>query len=178
LGWPWVPPSEHIPRWESSFFYAMTGTLGELGVVSEGVGTPLPFEQIGAPWIDGPSLARDLEAANLAGVKFRPTVFRPRYGTYAGQFCQGVQIHLVNPHICQSGLVGETFLKTLARLYPERGLFKPSPTPPYEMFLKALGDSQLARALSGKGSFQAAQERSHAFTLDYLRRRQTLLIYQ
>ena len=177
LGWTWVPPSEHIPHWQSAFFYAMTGTLGELGIVSEGVGTPLPFEQIGAPWIDGTRLARALNAAKLPGVAFRATTFRPRYARYKGQLCRGAQIHLLDPKTCDPARVSATIMKILAQQYPARALFKPSGGNAYGMFRRALGDSAFAAALAQGKSFTAAEKRIERQRRAYLKRREKILIY-
>lgn len=178
LGWPWVPPSEHIPRWESAFFYAMTGTLGELGIASEGVGTPLPFELIGAPWIDSQKLADGLNAAGLGGVQFRPTVFKPRYGSYSGEFCQGVQVHLVSPGECDPARVSQTIMKVLTDLYPGRGLFKPAESNRYTMFVKALGDDAWAAALAANGPYDAVEAQLRADLEAYRQRRAPVLIYE
>lgn len=62
--------------------------------LSEGRGTALPFEVVGAPWLDAPGLAQTLNALGLPGVRFRPTHFIPSAGKHAGQRCQGVQAHV------------------------------------------------------------------------------------
>jgi uncharacterized protein YbbC (DUF1343 family) len=177
LGWVWVPTSEHIPHWQTCFFYAMTGTLGELGVVSEGVGTPLPFEQVGAPWIDGAALAATLNRRGLAGVWFRPTTFKPRYGTFAGAFCQGVQIHLRDPRACNPAAVGMAILETLEKLYSGRGLFKPVRTDPYQMFVRALGDSAIARLLA-EARLSGIGEKIADGLKAYRARRERILLYR
>ncbi len=101
-GWIWVPTSQHIPQWTTSYFYGMTGTLGELGKVNVGVGTPTPFELIGAEWLDGQALAAALNNHELDGVIFRPLSFSPRYALGTGKMLHGVHIHIsdyktVNP---------------------------------------------------------------------------------
>lgn len=96
-GLPWVPSSPHVPRAESSLYYAATGIMGELGVVSEGVGYPLPFEVMGAPFIDAEAFAGALNAAQIPGVYFRPIHFKPYYGTGKDEVCHGVQIHFQDP---------------------------------------------------------------------------------
>lgn len=176
LGWPWVAPSEHIPHWESSFFYAMTGTLGELGVLSEGVGTSAPFQRVGAPWLNGPELANRLNAAGLAGVTFRPVAFRPRYYRYQGEVCEGVQIHLTDPKVCNPADVCWVLLKTLREMLPERNPFRADGSNPYKMFLWALGDKELAAALSS-GELSGADERIARAVAAYLPRRQAVLLY-
>lgn len=178
LGWAWIPPSQHIPRWDTSLFYAMTGTLGELGLVSEGVGTPLPFEQVGAPWLDGLAFEKTLNAMNLPGVHFRATFFRPRYGTFENQDCQGVQIHLTDARACQPARVGDAILQTLARMYQGRGIFRQTRTETYSMFLKSLGDTDYARALAAGGPFQSVESRTQRGLDDYMQRRARILIYQ
>ncbi len=178
LGWIWVPPSEHIPRWETCIFYAITGTLGELRQVSEGVGTPLPFEQIGAPWMDGVGLAMMLNSERLPGVIFRPVTFRPRYGTHSGKFCQGVQIHLTSARAVDPAKTSAALYKALIRLNPDQKIFAPAKTDGYEMFLKALGRNQIATQLSqGEKLDQLEQEMNNGVD-DFLKRREKALIYK
>jgi uncharacterized protein YbbC (DUF1343 family) len=176
LDWPWVAPSEHIPHWESSFFYAMTGTLGELGIISEGVGTSAPFQRVGAPWLNGADLANRLNAAGLAGVKFRPVAFRPRYFHYEGEVCEGVQIHLLDPHACNPAEVCWVLLKTLREMLPERNPFRADESNPYKMFTWALGDSRLAQALDS-GGLSGTKAYIEAEVAAYLPRREAVLLY-
>jgi uncharacterized protein YbbC (DUF1343 family) len=58
--------------------------------ISVGRGTDTPFEQIGAPWIDGVALADALNARRLPGVRFYPVRFTPVSSKYANQECGGV----------------------------------------------------------------------------------------
>jgi uncharacterized protein YbbC (DUF1343 family) len=58
--------------------------------ISVGRGTDTPFEQIGAPWIDGAQLADTLNARALPGIRFYPVRFTPIASKYANQECQGV----------------------------------------------------------------------------------------
>jgi uncharacterized protein YbbC (DUF1343 family) len=45
-----------------------------------GVGYTLPFEIVGAPWINGDELADKLNAAKIPGVYFRAARYKPFYG--------------------------------------------------------------------------------------------------
>lgn len=115
----WVMTSPHIPSAESCNYYVATGIVGELNTVSIGVGYTQPFQLFGAPGIDGEYLAqalnqqwddpRDLylrmaehrilrtDAAHPPlGLTFRPVWFKPFYSRFAGEVCQGVQVH-INP---------------------------------------------------------------------------------
>ncbi|HZZ43275.1 MAG TPA: DUF1343 domain-containing protein [Tepidisphaeraceae bacterium] len=56
-GLQWTPTSPHLPHVESAYAYPATGILGELYVMTIGVGYTLPFETVGSPWVSGDTLA-------------------------------------------------------------------------------------------------------------------------
>lgn len=188
LGRLWVPTSEHIPRVESCYYYAMTGTLGELGALSNGVGTPLPFELLGSPWMRGEVLIEALGSDELPGVRLRPTAFRPRYGAWAGHDCAGVQLHLLEPASCHPAQVCRALLRAVAALGEQgRVLFRepadersstqlPSGEQ-YGMFLKALGNRALADALAAGGPYESFDSDEQQRLEDFKKRRQDILIY-
>lgn len=92
-GLPWVPPSPNMPSLESATHYPGT-CLFEGTNLSVGRGTDAPFQQIGAPWLDGRELARRLNAYALPGVRFEPVTFTPRApgdGKYDGETVHGVR---------------------------------------------------------------------------------------
>jgi len=86
-GLTWVPPSPNIPTLGTATVYPGT-CLFEGTNISEGRGTPLPFELVGAPWADGESVARDVGKHGLPGVRFRPAAFVPTSSKYAGEVCR------------------------------------------------------------------------------------------
>ncbi|MEM7626667.1 MAG: DUF1343 domain-containing protein [Planctomycetota bacterium] len=90
----WVPTSPHIPTPGAAAGYAATGVLGELGVVSNGVGYTLPFEIVGAPDVDADALVDDLRGRALEGIHLRAARFKPFFATHQGEVCGGVQVHL------------------------------------------------------------------------------------
>lgn len=77
----WVPTSPNIPNWESPFYCATTGILGELKGVDIGIGTDKPFHYAAALGIDGPAFAAFLTSQNIAGVTFIPytSVVKPGF---------------------------------------------------------------------------------------------------
>ena len=99
-GHEWVPTSPHVPTPDACFGYASTGILGELYVINIGVGYTLPFELVGAPWIDGEALARALPPRK--GIIYQPVHYRPFYGTFKGEGCQGIQMHWTDPKHAQN----------------------------------------------------------------------------
>jgi len=122
-GLPWVPTSPHIPHWESALFLATTGIFGELHVLSEGVGYTLPFEYVGAPWVNADEFASALNALNLPGIIFRPVFFRPYYFRLKDQDCQGVQLHITGYDIFDSFSTGLHIMRTSMDLYTGHDLF-------------------------------------------------------
>ncbi len=61
----WIPTSPNIPEATTPWFYPATGILGELQIVSIGIGYTLPFKVVGAPWIDADAFANKLNAQNF-----------------------------------------------------------------------------------------------------------------
>ena len=94
-GLPWVAPSPNMPTPDTARVYP-GGCLIEGTNLSEGRGTTRPFEWIGAPFLDGPRLARALERRGLPGVRFRPVGFEPAFHKWKSQRCGGVQIHVID----------------------------------------------------------------------------------
>lgn len=94
-GLPWVPLSPAMPKLETATVYPGM-CLVEGTNLSEGRGTSLPFEIVGAPWLDGYELAQSLNGLNLPGVRFRPVYFVPSASKHAGQKCSGVQVHVTD----------------------------------------------------------------------------------
>ncbi len=68
--------------------------------------TDQPFEQIGAPWIDGPRLAASLNARGLGGIRFYPVRFTPASSVHEGQLGQGVFMVITNCDVLQPTRVG------------------------------------------------------------------------
>ena len=116
-GLPWVPPSPNMPGVDTAVVYPgmcfFEGTN-----ISEGRGTTRPFEQVGAPFIDGALLAGHLNSLDLPGVRFRPLYFRPAAGKYAGQTCQGVQAHVIERRGFEPVRTGFESLAMVRKLWP------------------------------------------------------------
>lgn len=117
-GLPWVAPSPNMPTPVTASVYPgmcfFEGTN-----VSEGRGTTRPFEQIGAPYIDGFSLAHSLNARQLPGATFRPLYFRPAFGKHEGLSCGGVQLHITDAQLLCPVRVGFELLAAVRRTWPD-----------------------------------------------------------
>ena len=91
----WVLPSPNMPTPETALVYP-GGCLIEGTNLSEGRGTTRPFEIVGAPFIDGVRLARELRHTHLPGFVARPLHFLPTFQKHAKIPCGGVQIHVTD----------------------------------------------------------------------------------
>ncbi|MFQ6605762.1 MAG: exo-beta-N-acetylmuramidase NamZ domain-containing protein [Fidelibacterota bacterium] len=153
-GLEWVPTSPHVPHTFSPLYYVSSGVMGELGVVSEGVGYTAPFQFIGTEWVDEDSLAAALNQYQLPGVRFRPAVFKPYYGRDAGKYIHGVQVHLSHPDSLSLTLLQFYYLETLIRLYPDKNPFHLASESRLKMFDKVMGSPKVRQVFST--SWQAA----------------------
>ena len=118
-GLPWVNPSPNMRNLIQATLYPGIGAI-EGTNISVGRGTDTPFEQIGAPWIDGTRLAAELNAAKLPGIRFYPVAFTPASSKHAGQACGGVFMVVTNRDALRPVRVGVEIAATLLRLYGDR----------------------------------------------------------
>jgi len=152
-GLEWVIASPHIPHKHSSYFYPMTGILGELGYVSIGVGYTLPFEIVGAPWINAVQLSESLNKLKLAGIIFRPIYFKPFYGTFKNEFCQGVQLHIVDYKKVALSEIQFYIMQEMNKLYPDKAVFANANEKRFNMFDKVSGSDYIRIQFSKNHSF-------------------------
>ncbi len=119
LGLHWIMPSPNATGIEMAALYPGT-CLFEGTNVSEGRGTTRPFEMIGAPWIDGEEWNEKLQAYKLDGVMFRPTHFTPTMSKFAGELCEGIQVHIVDRELLKPLHVACAMIESLKYLYPSQ----------------------------------------------------------
>ena len=119
-GAPWVAPSPNMRNLIAATLYPGIGAIEQTNI-SVGRGTDTPFEQVGAPWIDGTSLAATLNARAIPGVSFYPVAFTPSAGAkYAGQRCNGVFIVVTDRHALEPVRVGVEIASALTRTYRDQ----------------------------------------------------------
>ncbi len=115
----WIPPSPNLRNQTAVALYPAIGML-EGANVSVGRGTPTPFEILGAPWIDGPALAANLNRRQIAGVRFEATEFMPAENTYAKRVCHGVRVILLDRQRLDVGRLGIELADALTRQHPRQ----------------------------------------------------------
>lgn len=126
-GLDWIATSPAMPHFLTVLHYPGS-CLIEGTTLSEGRGTALPFEIVGAPYIDGIALADHLNKKRWPGVRFRPHFFRPGSDKYAGQDCQGVQAHIVDKNAYHPFHVWLGIIREIREMYPaQSGWLPPQP---------------------------------------------------
>jgi len=140
FGWPlgvlpWVNPSPNASSQNMTRCYPGTVLL-EGTSLSEGRGTTVPLEVVGAPGLDVRALLAFLEETApqwLEGCRLRPCAFEPTFHKHAGQVCEGVQIHAMAPFYRHERFrpyrLMALLLKAVRQIHPELDLWR---SPPYE----------------------------------------------
>ena len=171
-GLSFVPPSPNCATLHAA--YAYIGTCVFEGTnLSEGRGTVLPFEYIGAPYIDAVKLAQRMNALGLPGVNYRPAYFMPQFNKHQGKRCCGVQVHFTDYAKADTFAAGLLLLDTIREMYPDELVWTGIEDAEYKTIDKILGtdDYRLgkltARELidSHREKILAWQEMSKAYWL-------------
>jgi uncharacterized protein YbbC (DUF1343 family) len=115
-GLPWVNPSPNMRNLIQATLYPGIGAI-EGTNISVGRGTDAPFEQVGAPWVDGVALADALNLRGLPGIRFYPVRFTPTASKYANQECGGVFMVVTDRTAVHPVRVGLEIAATLHKLH-------------------------------------------------------------
>src|SRR5262249_6860424 len=123
---PWVNPSPNMRNMVAATLYTGIGAI-EGTNISVGRGTDTPFEQIGAPWIDGGALASALNAREIAGIRFYPVTFTPATGQkLGGQTCHGVFMLVTDRDRLRPVRVGLEIASALSKMYGSQFTLDPA----------------------------------------------------
>ena len=136
----WIPPSPNLRTLKGTILYPGLEILQNAGV-SVGRGTETPFEEFGAPWINGEDVAAALNDRHLAGLRFAAQPFVPVSGLYSGQRCGGVSVRVMDRATVRSMRAGIEIAAVLQKLYPDH--FDPA------KLLLLTGSDETVRQLQG-----------------------------
>lgn len=117
-GLKWIPPSPNIPTPATTLVYPVTCFI-EATNMSEGRGTPRPFEVFGAPFVNGSLLVDSLNSLKIPGMLFAPTRFTPTSSKSAGRECAGVEVSITSTHELNPTLSGLLLLQKIMQSYPD-----------------------------------------------------------
>lgn len=178
-GFPWVAPSPNMPTPETALVYPGQ-VIWEGTNVSEGRGTTLPFEFVGAPYWRHEQMLRQVGETDLPGCFLRPVVFQPTSGKWAGESCCGFQIHVTDRATYLPYRTSLALLQAAMLLYPGEFRYK---EPPYEYEFKRLpmdlilGSAEVRRQLESGRPVQRIEEQWQAELQAFDRLRQKYFLY-
>ncbi len=176
-GLPWINPSPSMRSVAAATLYTGFCLLVSTNV-SMGRGTLIPFEQVGAPYIDGAKLAAALNAAGLPGVRFEPVTFTPSMAFYPGPeaslkykdtACGGVRAVITDRTRLNAVDVGIELALAVRRLYPEKF--------DIDKMARLLGDDETLAALKAGDSLAAIKARWATKLAAFEERRRAALLY-
>jgi uncharacterized protein YbbC (DUF1343 family) len=176
-GLAWTNPSPSMRSLDAATLYPGLCLL-ESTSVSMGRGTLYPFEQVGAPYIDGVKLAAALNAAKIPGVRFEPVKFTPTMPFYPGPAaslkykdteCGGVRAILTDRNACPVVDIGIQLALTVRQLYPDK--FK------VDDMTRLLGDDETLTAIKSGESLAQIKARWSAALVTYEQRRKAAQLY-
>lgn len=171
---PFVQPSPNL-RSPSAILAYSGMVLFEGTNVSEGRGTPRPFETIGAPWIKTGDLAEALWQVPIPGVEVARAGFTPTTSKYAGEPCEGVELWVEDARGFRAVGMALTLLATIARLYPRDFAFLTG-TPPF--FDRLSGQGWLRDALLAGAPVAEMEGRWADSLAAFAARRRPFLLYR
>ncbi|MCI0699282.1 DUF1343 domain-containing protein [candidate division KSB1 bacterium] len=124
-GLPWLSPSPNIISLTTALVYPGTCLL-EATNLSEGRGTNLPFEKIGAPWLNSQKMIDKLQD-RVPGIYLRPIDFIPMdipgkamNPKFKGTGCRGLQLDVTAPRALHAVTFGIHLLCALHELHPKQ----------------------------------------------------------
>lgn len=165
----WIDPSPNMRSLAAALLYPGVAMLEYARNYSVGRGTPAPFEQIGADWIDGPQLAAWLNRRMVPGVRFYPVRFTPSDSHLKGVPVQGVRFVIVDREGFSSVRLGLEIAAALHKLYPGKIDF--------EANYRLIGSRAVIDALLAGADPRALEPRLQEELREFLALRSRYLLY-
>jgi beta-N-acetylhexosaminidase len=181
-GLSFVTTSPAIPNVGTSYHYPGSCLLEGIEL-SEGRGTALPFEVVGAPYIDGSKLAETLNQQNLSGVHFRPHAFMPTASKYAHETCYGIQAHIVDKRVYRPIQAWLAVILAIHQLYPDDFSWLALEQEHYERgavhhFDRLIGSSKPRQLIEADAALEDIMEGWEQFCADFEQAREPYLLYR
>ena len=125
-GLPWINPSPNLRSVNAATLYPGVELL-QFTNVSVGRGTPVPFENIAAPFFDAPALAAALNARNIPGITFSASTVAiaedPNHYPYHGQTLPAIHFTVTDRNALDSPELGIELISAIHHLYPKQFVF-------------------------------------------------------
>jgi uncharacterized protein YbbC (DUF1343 family) len=148
--------------------------------ISEGRGTPRPFECLGAPFINPSLLKQKLEKRKLLGCCFQEISFTPQFDKWQGEICHGLQIQVTDPRAYKPFYTTLAIIQEVIKAWPDQFCFIP---PPYEYEFERLpidiitGDEAIRKGLEAGRDLDGMEESWQEDLKGFLAIRKQYLLY-
>ncbi|OCA86831.1 MULTISPECIES: exo-beta-N-acetylmuramidase NamZ domain-containing protein [unclassified Bacillus (in: firmicutes)] len=176
-GLEWVLPSPNMPTLDTAYVYPGTGLI-EGTNLSEGRGTTKPFELLGAPFINGTELAKELNKLNLKGVQFRAASFTPTFSKHSGILSHGVQVHITDYNDFVPLEAGLHIVKTIHDMYPDDFEFRTEDSKGISYFDLLIGNGWIRDDIEAGKSVKQIKQKWEKDLKDFMKLRSKYLLYR
>jgi len=114
----WNVPSPAIPDYSANICYS-GGCFIEATNLSEGRGSPRPFQMYGAPWMDMEKMSKWLKDREFSDFLFRKRAFVPFSSKYQNEVCFGIEFFAKTN---QADFIPQMlyFMRGLMDIHPEK----------------------------------------------------------
>ncbi len=168
----WIPTSPHVPTANSVRGIATLGTIGELGVISIGIGTTSPFGYIGSPFLNLNNMRVDYE-----GIYLQHTYYRPFYGMYSGKDVEGYYLKFNLSNHLKPYTSGLLILRELVKNNPTLLSDSNLKSQSKEMFQKVTGTDKILNAIRSNLPEEMIVTLASEGMMEFLKTRQKYLLY-
>lgn len=168
----WIPTSPHVPTANSVRGIATLGTIGELGIISIGIGTTSPFGYIGSPYLNLDSLKVDYE-----GIYLQHTYYRPFYGMFSGKDVNGFYLKFNLSNHLKPYTTGLLILRELVKNNPTILSTENLKSNSKEMFQKVTGTDKILNAIKSTLPEEMIVTLANEGMIEFLNIRQKYLLY-
>lgn len=174
----WIPTSPNMPTPETAIIYTGSGMLGALQL-NEGGGTPHPFLQFGAPWLDPSSLIKELKGGAEYGITLETVRFTPQsipgkilHPTHENKACLGIRVRIRQKEQFRSLRFFLALIKALKEKHSA------DITINSQDLKKMFGNELLVQFLIGLLSYEELLAQMEAEEETFREKRQKYLLYQ
>jgi uncharacterized protein YbbC (DUF1343 family) len=165
----WVNPSPNMPSLNAALLYPGIAMLEADRNYSVGRGTGAPFEQIGADWMQGQSLAQYLNSRFIPGVRVYATRFRPVSSNFEGKDVEGVRFVITDREAFDSTRLGIEVAAALERLFPGK--------PDLEKCRYLIGNREAVEEIKSGQDASIVWSQAQAQAKQFAERRKPYLLY-
>jgi uncharacterized protein YbbC (DUF1343 family) len=177
-GLAWTAPSPNVPHFENAVGLAMLGATGELGILSVGIGSDMPFLRIGSTLMTSNEILRMVDSAYLHSLPLTTDIFTATTSAGTKTF-HGVKFTLPTDLKIIPSLYEGQFLAMEQMLHDTafRATFDAMPSSEHSMFEKVTGERTIVQALRRCEDFDTIFKRWNADAEKFRLERKPWLLY-